>query len=62
MSVTGYYVTPEEFAEVVVSVLDQTGYFKRGLPSHPEDIVIAFTTTAEAVAAGMGYIIRKRLG
>jgi hypothetical protein len=54
-----WYVTPEEFAELVVQALEQTNHFNRNEPGHPEDIVIAFTSHAEAVALGMGAAGRK---
>lgn len=54
-----WYVTPEEFAELVVQALEQTNHFNRNEPAHPEDIVIAFTSYAEAVALGIGATGRK---
>lgn len=50
-----WYVTPKEFADVVVQALEQSNHFKKDEPAHPEDIVIAFITHAEAVALGMGF-------
>lgn len=54
-----WYITPEEFAQIVVEALEQTNHFKRDEAAHPEDIVIAFTSHAEAVAIGMGVAGRK---
>lgn len=59
METPNWYVTPTEFAGLVVAVLEQNGYFKKDQLAHPEDIVIAFTSTAEAIAVGMGYAGRK---
>lgn len=54
-----WYMTTEEFSSVVVDALDSIGYFKKGEKAHPEDIVIAFTSVAEAVAAGAGFVGKK---
>jgi hypothetical protein len=54
-----WYITPEEFASVVIESMEEIGYFKRNEPAHPEDIVVAFTSVSEAVAKGAGMIIRK---
>jgi hypothetical protein len=54
-----WYMTTEEFAELVISSLEQTDHFKRDEPAHPEDIVVAFTTQAEAIAIGAGFAGRK---
>lgn len=54
-----WYMTTQEFADLVVETLEETGYFKKTDLSHPEDIVIAFTTTAEAIAKGAGFAGRK---
>ena len=47
-------MTTQEFADNVVQLLDEQGYFKKGERVHPEDIVIAFGTTAESFARGVG--------
>ena len=54
-----WYVTPQEFAEIVVQALEQTTHFDRNEAAHPEDIVIAFISHAEAVALGMSAVGRK---
>lgn len=54
-----WYVTPEEFAEIVIQALEQTTHFNRNEAAHPEDIVVAFTSHAEAVALGMSAAGRK---
>lgn len=54
-----WYITTEEFAELVVTSLEQTNHFRRGERAHPEDIVIAFTTQAEAIALGAGFAGKK---
>lgn len=57
--VPDYYMTTEEFAAIIIDSLDEQNYFKKNQKAHPEDIVIAFTTQAEAVAKGAGFVIRK---
>lgn len=54
-----WYMTTDEFAELVVQSLEETHHFKRGERAHPGDIVIAFTTQAEAIALGAGAIVKK---
>lgn len=54
-----WYMTPREFADLVVESLEATNHFKSDELAHPEDIVIAFTTQAEAVALGAGAAGRK---
>jgi hypothetical protein len=54
-----WYMTPREFADLVVASLEATNHFKSDELAHPEDIVIAFTTQAEAIALGAGAAGRK---
>lgn len=54
-----WYMTPREFADLVVRSLEETNHFKSDELAHPEDIVIAFTTQAEAIALGAGAAGRK---
>ena len=54
-----WYMTPREFADLVVESLEATNHFKSDELAHPEDIVIAFTTQAEAIALGAGAAGRK---
>jgi len=54
-----WYMTTQEFADLVVKSLEQTNHFKRGERAHPEDIVIAFVTQAEAIALGAGFAGKK---
>lgn len=50
-----WYVTPQEFADLVVETMEEIGYFKADEFHHPEDICISFQTVSEALAKGMGY-------
>lgn len=54
-----WYMTTEEFADLVIQALEETHHFKRGERVHPEDIVSAFVTHAEAIAIGAGAAGRK---
>lgn len=53
------YMTTEEFAAMIVDALHEQNYFKRGQKSHPGDIVLAFTSTAESIAAALEWAIGK---
>lgn len=54
-----WYITPEDFADLVIDISEEIGYFKRGQKMHPEDIAINFSTVIQSVAAGMGYVGKK---
>lgn len=54
-----WYVTPQEFADLVVETMEEIGYFKADEFHHPEDICITFQTVSEALAKGMGYAGRR---
>ena len=52
-------MTTEEFAAMIVDSLDEQNYFKKGSKNHPADIVVAFVSTAETIAATMEWAIKK---
>jgi hypothetical protein len=54
-----WYLTTEEFAELVVESLEVTHHFERDEKVHPEDIVAAFVTAAESIAIGAGAVGKK---
>lgn len=54
-----WYVTPEEFADIIIQALEQTSHFKRNEAAHPEDLVFAFISHAEAIALGMSAVGQK---
>ena len=56
------YMTPEEFASLVIVSLETNQYFKRNEKAHPEDIVSAFVAQAEAIAIGAGFVIAETAG
>jgi hypothetical protein len=54
-----WYMTTQEFADLVVQSLEVTNHFKKGERIHPEDIVSAFVTAAETIAIGAGAAGKK---
>jgi len=54
-----HYMTPRELADLVVQSLENQGFFKANQRAHPEDLVVAFTSHAESIAIGAGYIVKK---
>ena len=50
-----WYVTPTDFAALVVATMEEIGYFKKNEVAHPEDIQMAFETVSKAVASGMQF-------
>lgn len=54
-----WYLTPQEFANIIVDSLEQNNYFKRDEKAHPVDIEAAFSTTASAVATAIDAIGKK---
>lgn len=54
-----WYMTTQEFADLVVQSLEVTNHFKKNERVHPEDIVSAFVVMAEAIAIGAGAVGSK---
>ena len=54
-----WYLTPQEFANIIVDSLEDNNYFKRDEKAHPVDIEAAFSTTASAVAHAIDAIGKK---
>lgn len=54
-----WYMTTQEFADLVVQSLEVTNHFKKDERVHPEDIVAAFVTAAESIAIGAGAAGKK---
>lgn len=54
-----WYMTTQEFADLVVHSLEVTNHFKKDERVHPEDIVAAFVTAAETIAIGAGAAGKK---
>lgn len=54
-----WYLTPQEFADIIVDSLEDNNYFKRNEKAHPSDIEVAFSTTASAMAHAIEVIGKK---
>jgi hypothetical protein len=54
-----WYLTPQEFADIIVDSLEDNNYFKRDEKAHPVDIEAAFSTTASAIAHAIDAIGKK---
>ena len=54
-----WYLTPQEFADIIVESLENNNYFKRNEKAHPVDIEAAFSTTASAIATAIDAIGKK---
>jgi hypothetical protein len=54
-----WYLTPQEFADIIINSLEDNNYFKRNEKAHPVDIEAAFSTTASAVAHAIDAVGKK---
>lgn len=54
-----WYLTPQEFADIIVDSLEENNYFKRDEKAHPIDIEAAFSTTAVAIAHAIDAVGKK---
>jgi chaperonin GroEL (HSP60 family) len=54
-----WYLTPQEFANIIVDSLEDNNYFRRDEKAHPVDIEAAFSTTASAIAHAIDAIGKK---
>jgi len=54
-----WYLTPQEFANIIIDSLEENNYFKRDEKAHPVDIESAFSTTASAVAHAIDAVGKK---
>jgi hypothetical protein len=50
-----WYITPQEFANLVVLSLEENSCFKSNKKAHPQDIEAMFSVTAKAIADGIAY-------
>ena len=53
------YMTPDEFADLIVGILYESKYFTEGEKYHPEDIFIAMEQIGQAIAMSMDQLQRK---
>lgn len=61
MNIENFYMTPQEFADLIVETLQESNYFKKDQKAHPVDIEAAFSTVAFAIASGIDAIARKNI-
>lgn len=54
-----WYLTPQEFSNIIIDSLEQNNYFRRDEKAHPVDIEAAFSTTASAIATAIDAIGKK---
>lgn len=50
-----WYVTPREFADLVVETMEELHYFKVDEQVHPEDLYVTMNIVSESIAKGMSY-------
>jgi hypothetical protein len=53
------YMTTKEFADLVITALEENNYFKKNDVSHPQDIAYAFSTVGETIGAVMNWAIKQ---
>jgi uncharacterized short protein YbdD (DUF466 family) len=58
-AMSNLYMTTEEFAAMVVDILDEQNYFKKGEKAHPGDICVSFSTVAETIGKSMEWAIKR---
>ena len=56
------YMTPVEFSNLIVEVLDEQNYFKKNEAAHPADICVAFSSAAETIGKAMDWAIKNESG
>lgn len=59
MNQPNWYLSTSEFAALVVTAIEEAGFFKRNDAAHPEDISNAFATVAPSVALGIEFVGKK---
>lgn len=54
-----WYVTPKEFADLVVETMEELEYFKSDEIVHPEDLYFTMNIVSESLAKGMSHAGKK---
>lgn len=54
-----WYVTPQEFADLIVETMEELHYFKADEFCHPEDLYYTMNIVSESLAKGMTYAGRR---
>jgi transposase len=50
-----WYMTPEEFAAIIILTLEENDYFRSNEKAHPQDIEYMFSIIGKAIAQGVSY-------
>ena len=53
------YMTTKEFADLVITALEEQNYFKKDYPAHPLDIAYAFSTVGETIGTAIYWAIQQ---
>jgi hypothetical protein len=53
------YMTTKEFADLVITALEEQNYFKKGDVAHPLDIAYAFSTVGETIGTAIYWAIQQ---
>lgn len=56
---SNFYMTTQEFADLVVEALHEQNYFKHDDVAHPGDIAIAFSTVGETIGTAITWAIKE---
>jgi hypothetical protein len=54
-----WYMTTQEFADLIVLTLEENDYFKSNEKAHPQDIEYMFSIIGKAIAQGVSYVGTK---
>lgn len=61
MNIEKFFMTPQEFADIIVETMHEGNYFKKDQKAHPVDLEVAFSAAAFAIAMGIDAIARKNI-
>lgn len=50
-----WYMTPQEFAAIIILTLEENDYFQSDEKAHPQDIEYMFSIIGKAIAQGVSY-------
>jgi hypothetical protein len=53
------YMTTKEFADLVITALEEQNYFKKNDVAHPLDLAYAFSTVGETIGTAMSWAIKQ---
>lgn len=53
------YMTTKEFADLVITALEEQNYFKKNEVAHPLDLAYAFSTVGETIGTAMSWAIKQ---